>query len=456
LKFLPPEDDIELYEDGFGENDILGRKVISSRLSELVDRIEDPLVIAIDGPWGSGKSYFLKRWVGAHTKENSGKATTVYFDAFSHDYLDEPLIGLVSAIGDRLPPEGKRSQWDRIRKAAIKLAKPIAKIGLSAATAGAAGIATEFWEGVIESGGKEFETVLDKFWAKEEGRRAAMNEFRAALAMLTGPDDNGVIKPIVVVIDELDRCRPDYALQVLEIIKHFFTVAGVHFLLGVNMRVLEGSVRARYGQSIDSHGYLKRFINLTLNLPSHIGNREKNHTVILYADHLSVSMGLDNMLSKRCREHLKLVMRSNEVSIRDVGKIMSRVSLVPEKMRVAVKLSGWQEILVTLIISAIIRPELYPKFLNGSISDDELLSYFGATKEMITLGDNGRQTEHHHHPTFYLVHMWRLISSSGKEDIPMKDSFEKIFSEWGISDSDPKLYPRKVHDDWLDLFSISQ
>jgi predicted KAP-like P-loop ATPase len=56
------------------------------------------MVIALDGAWGSGKSFFLKCWVGAHKLENEGTATTVYFDALSYDYLDDPLVALTGAI----------------------------------------------------------------------------------------------------------------------------------------------------------------------------------------------------------------------------------------------------------------------------------------------------------------------------------------------------------------------
>ena len=76
-----------------------------------------------------------------------------------------------------------------------------------------------------------------------------MYAFRLTLEELTKPDDAKPIK-LVIVVDELDRCRPDYALSLLEIIKHFFNVEGVHFVLGVNLSELQNIVRARYGRNI--------------------------------------------------------------------------------------------------------------------------------------------------------------------------------------------------------------
>jgi hypothetical protein len=102
MKFVIPEPLFNLYNEGFTGKDILKRADTGKRLSSLVESIEDPLVIALDGEWGSGKSFFLKCWVGAHKLENNGQATTIYFDAFAHDYLEDPLIALTGCISERL------------------------------------------------------------------------------------------------------------------------------------------------------------------------------------------------------------------------------------------------------------------------------------------------------------------------------------------------------------------
>ena len=99
MKLFPPDPEIKLYETGFGDSDPFNRVETGKSLSSLVERIEDPLVIALDGGWGSGKTWFLKRWVGAHKLENGGNATTVYFDAFAHDRRDLHTDSAESAGG---------------------------------------------------------------------------------------------------------------------------------------------------------------------------------------------------------------------------------------------------------------------------------------------------------------------------------------------------------------------
>lgn len=106
-------------------------------------------------------------------------------------------------------------------------------------TAGATEIAGVIVDAGLEAGSKELEKAAGEFWKKEDGKRAAMEQFREALRKLTEPEDGEAPKKLVVVIDELDRCRPDFALTLLEIVKHFFAVPHVHFVLGVNLRELQ-------------------------------------------------------------------------------------------------------------------------------------------------------------------------------------------------------------------------
>ena len=105
MRLTPPEPDFTPRDKSFDDTDatglrydLLGRKAVGRRLSDLVERIEEPLVIALDGIWGSGKSHFLRLWTGAHRKGNDGRARVICCDAFEHDYLDDPLVGLVGAI----------------------------------------------------------------------------------------------------------------------------------------------------------------------------------------------------------------------------------------------------------------------------------------------------------------------------------------------------------------------
>jgi len=212
MKLFPQDAEVILYETGF-EADLLDRALISKQLSELVDRIEDPIVLALDDKWGAGKTHFLKRWVGAHQKENGGKAVTVYFDAFENDYLADPLVSIIAALSDRIPRKQKAT-LEKWKKIASKLAKPTFGIALSLATFGAKQYLDDIGDVVAEAAGSEARGAAIDLWEHERQRKDAVRLFKELLIKMT--EDQAA--SIVIVVDELDRCRPDYALSVMEVI----------------------------------------------------------------------------------------------------------------------------------------------------------------------------------------------------------------------------------------------
>ena len=204
-----------------------------------MNKIEDPLVVALDGDWGSGKPYFLKRWVGQHLKENKD-STVVYFDAFAHNYISDPLPALVTAL------EGQTNNKNikRMKRAVYKLAKTLALAGsravLAGATSGASEVVGNVGSRIINSIGDQAEKNLEEYW--ERGGKGEVSPWSNSGRHLNQGAPKKKDNKVIIVIDELDRCRPDYALEVLEVIKQFFSVDNVHFVLGVNLEVLENMV----------------------------------------------------------------------------------------------------------------------------------------------------------------------------------------------------------------------
>lgn len=332
----PPR--IEIGKSGFDGKDsndrpfdVLGRKPMGQKLTDLVDRIDQPLVIALDGEWGSGKSHFLKLWTGAHQNELGGKAKVIYFDAFEHDFLDDPLVSLIS----RLVEDHSERTWtaaalDRIKRAAFPLIKTVFRAGVALATTGASEVAGVLGDVVIAKAGEASNSAIDQFWKEETGRIAAMKQFRDALQALTEPANEGdPAQKIVFIVDELDRCRPDYALSLLEAIKHFFAVANVHFVLGTNLVALAHSVKARYGSEIDADKYIQKFISLTMRLPegkSFDGNRRPAYQYFLA---VSGRYSIDHNTLTYASDRFHYITHGQDVHLRDVERILTYLSLLP-------------------------------------------------------------------------------------------------------------------------------
>jgi KAP family P-loop domain len=454
MRFLPLDDEVKLYETVFAD-DLLGRVAVGKLLSSVIERIEDPLVIALDGKWGTGKSYFLRRWVGAHRLSNEGKALTVYFDAFANDYLSDPLTSLVAALSNRIP-RSDQSKFSKVKKAATKLIRPAARVGLAVASAGGTVLLDEVWDAGVDALKGEAKNALDEFWKRETGRHAAMEEFRSSIQSLTQSEDGQQTVPLVVVIDELDRCRPDFALEVLEVIKHFFAVPRVHFVLGVNLHSLENSVKARYGSGIDAAAYLQKFVSFSMSLPDHIGDNLRTSVIAKYAAHLGEKMKLPSKFSTEIREQLAILSRENAISVRDVGKIMSMSSLLPDQATADNILDGWRIATVTLLITRVIRPELASKLTFATATPNELVGYFGATRKLIseTLED-GKRNPDYVHRVMILYYCWMYICRNGVSDGSENwTHLGRLFDDFGRVHS-VNTIPRHINDDWLSIFRLS-
>lgn len=366
MKIFPPEPETKIYEQGFDADDILDRAPFGRHLSDFVERVEQPLVIAIDGEWGCGKSFFLKRWIGAHTLQNEGTATTVYFDAFEHDFLDDPLTSILGVMSERFEGGNQPAgTLQKIKETAFKFAKPAFRIGIGLATAGGTEAAGAAIGGAIKAASEELQDSAENYWKKEDGKRAAMAAFKTSLAELTAPEEeDGEPNKIIIVIDELDRCRPDYALQILEIMKHFFAVPHVHFILGVNLVQLENSVYARYGSNMDARLYLQKFITLTMSLPK---TQENNHQslVFKYFNTMAVQMGLNPTFIEVMLDCLKAYAPASLLTLRGMQKILTEMALTNGNFQNYYR--HGRLLISGLIILKIDSPRLYKEFLNGTV-----------------------------------------------------------------------------------------
>lgn len=404
MRLTIPESKIKLYKDGFTGHDKLSRESTGDKLSELVERIDDPLVIALDGAWGSGKSFFLKCWVGEHLKREENTTQTVYFDAFKYDYLDDPLVALTGAIADRFrTPEDQQQEesekrTQNLKKTAWAVSKAAGRIGLSAVTFGATEILSDLGDEIASAEGEEAKAFLNKetgneqaehFWDAHRAKMAAMEAFRLALIELTEPETNDSeerpAKKLVIVVDELDRCRPDFALSLLEVIKHFFNVDGVHFILGVNLNELRNSVIARYGNKSDAQTYLQKFVTLTLRLP------DKNtylQPIPIWVEHFqkaSAQMEFPDR-AKPLLDTTEVILQSlrtdRSVSLRDAERVLTILATIPrlEEGFNAIYLPS----LATMAVFKAFLPDAYYKFRDDENASFQYSDYFEKDKILST------------------------------------------------------------------------
>ncbi|MEX1060703.1 MAG: P-loop NTPase fold protein [Methyloceanibacter sp.] len=219
---FPPPVEIGETEGFTPEKDIFGRAHLGAGLTNLVSSVSDPTVIAVDGQWGSGKTTFLKMWVGELRKAG---LPVVYFDAFENDYVGDAFVAIASEI-IALAEERKKAntaKGKRLIKSAVGASKVLLrsslKLGVKAATLGAIGSADleEAANDIASEASELVDKHLGELLTKQKQQKDTIQGFRDALAdlppLLSDQPDKTVgeppkPKPLIFIIDELDRCRP--------------------------------------------------------------------------------------------------------------------------------------------------------------------------------------------------------------------------------------------------------
>ncbi len=293
-------------------DDLLGRQPEAKMIADFIVGASEQarssatggaITLAIDAGYGEGKTFFLHRL----SKQLSRHHPVAFVDAWTDDIADDPLSALVATLKRAIEPlaqQGQDGEVDRKFKVVLEKTGRLAKIAgtgllkraLGLAITGAAveaasdvfsGVTDELQEAVQanlqESGRDAIDGMSEAISARSlslmeqrvrefEAGRAAMTELKQGLTALVGSlDDAGLKPPIVIIVDELDRCRPTYAIKLLEEIKHLFDVPGIVFIFGIHSSALSHSVRAAYGADFDGAAYLRRFIQRRYRLaePSH-------------------------------------------------------------------------------------------------------------------------------------------------------------------------------------------
>ncbi len=260
-------EEIEVPEDEPFKNDALQRQPVVEFVRDLIKQLDGPFVLALDSPWGTGKTTVVRMLRASLKKEGF---TSVYFNAWKEDYVSDPLIPMVAAIDGLQVADAKAEKQFGERMATVKrVASKVAKRGLVAAvklaTMNAVDLDEVTEETLSTAAGDAADDVIESF--KQE--KASLERFRTALedaVKTVQPED--VSRPLVFFIDELDRCRPTFAIELLERVKHLFDVKHIVFVLSIDKNQLKAITAAVYGDRIDAHEYLRRFLDLELVLPS--------------------------------------------------------------------------------------------------------------------------------------------------------------------------------------------
>ena len=229
-------------------DDLLQREDIAKRLTNMVVDQRVPFTISLNGGWGTGKTFLLKRWQKDLEKQGF---KAIYFNAWEDDFCDDPLLAILAQLADHF----KEEKLKELARSAAKVAIPLIRenaLGVLKATTGIT---------LKVNHEKDKTAFLDAYLeqkTRKDKLKKKLADLSANVVMETG-------RPVVFIIDELDRCRPTFAIELLERVKHIFDVPNVVFVLGINRDELAKSLQSVYGE-IDSDVYLRRFFDFDFQL----------------------------------------------------------------------------------------------------------------------------------------------------------------------------------------------
>jgi hypothetical protein len=274
MKINPPKPEI-LPGDPY-KNDIFGnRKEFGDSITSIIKNIEESMVLCIDAQWGDGKTTFAEMWMQDLTDK---KYKYIHFNAFEHDYTEDPFISFSAEILSLLKNEYKELKMPtgNFKKKVVKVGKMVlptlSKIALKLISFGIIepqlvdSVKGVFKDTSSDVTGFISKTIEEQLGSYNEDKKT-ITEFGNELKKIGSVLKEKIGFPLLIIVDELDRCRPDFALKLIERIKHLFSVDNVSFVLLTNLEQLENHVKCVYGQGIDAYTYLQKFFTVCISIP---------------------------------------------------------------------------------------------------------------------------------------------------------------------------------------------
>lgn len=276
------------------------------------------LVLNLDGEWGSGKTIFCQQLNYLIEKEGfeqkkdifqdetynvSSTYTTFYFDAWMNDIYQDPMQALLSELLVKFSSEVSGD----IKRKIVDLALPVIKNTIyqvfsnmvKSASGGSVDISkfNENYNKLLDE--QDGSSLISSIISVDEKR----NRIHKLIKEIRGE------KKLLIIIDELDRCKPSFAVEFLELIKHFFDEEKTIFLVSTNKRELSHTVKKYYGEEFNGYGYLSRFFDMELTLP-----------LISKSDYINYKFS-STFQSHGLDESIKHTVKYFNLQLRDINRI---------------------------------------------------------------------------------------------------------------------------------------
>lgn len=261
------------------------------------------ITMLINGKYGSGKTTILNFIEEKATMEESD-FKILRLNIWEEKLFDNPLFSLLHKISElefieensnekEKKTKSKKKWGARFKEAGWQLLKAFTKLDCKAIWKGDDNLIQEV-------------NILDEYTSYKQ----AVHTYKELLIEYCEKDK------IILLIDELDRCLPEYQIKALEVLHHFFDVPNLIVVIAMDKEQLKHSIKNIFGDSIDIIGYLNKFITLEVELPQ--GNLE-NYTYSLLSK-------ID--IKDEEKRDIISIFQNFEMSLRDRQKLIEEISLI--------------------------------------------------------------------------------------------------------------------------------
>ena len=277
-KALKPTDETILT---FADFDKLNLKAFATQslLQSIEKGVASPIgeqgawTISLNAEFGNGKTTFLKMFQNfiETDPEKCQDYNVIFINAWESDFYGEPIIAILSEFVELIESNAEitKNEKKEIKDTVIKVCK-IA--GNNKAIRLIGSVANQVIRNKTGIDAKEALNDMNNTQTSENSNQVdileELKEIKVKIQKLkTMIQKHTKKKKMIIIVDELDRAKPDYAVHFLEDIKHFFDIPNVIFVVGVNRQQMEATVKCLYGESLNFEGYYRKFFKQEIDLP---------------------------------------------------------------------------------------------------------------------------------------------------------------------------------------------
>lgn len=261
-------------------NFLMHRFAASIKRKKSKPNIVNTFSLNVDAPWGMGKTFFIDRW--AKDLEDKNGHLTIKFDAWKHDYSKDAMSSLLASIYTQIEQHIQEdaslsrkmsSYLKTFKSSAFNILKKSAPLAISLASTATIGVplggfvkdpeAGQTDEAIEKIVGNVSSEMAKELFNRKVKETEALKAFKESVtAIMNKLEEEEKIKlPLFIFIDELDRCRPNFSIEILECVKHVFDIDNLYFIFTTDADQLQKSLEAVYGVNFSSERYFKRIFN---------------------------------------------------------------------------------------------------------------------------------------------------------------------------------------------------